>query len=205
MGRTIALVLMEHSGVSGLGPCPWSLALVIVGHGRVCFDPCVNSPGQTSHVGHVRPSSCLPLQHVPGTKSDSETALYSETSLQKLFCCIRKLFRCIQKLLYSETISSYSETLFVVFRNYFVVFRNYFVVFRNYFRRIQKLFSSYSETIFVVFRNYVRRIQKLLFLMLRNFYSRTRGQCEQSHAWTVDAFSCIQGGVGGLGWGSKLP
>ena len=119
---------------------------------------------------------------------------------------IQKL-HCIQKL---------------VFRNYFVVFRNYFVVFRNsciqkLFRRIQKLFSSYSETIssysetissysetiFVVFRNYFRRIQKLLFLMLRNFYSQTRGQCEQSHAWTVDAFSCIQGGVGGLGWGSK--
>ena len=112
-----------------------------------------------------------------GTKSDSETALYSETSLQKLFRCIQKLFRCIRKLLYSETISSYSETLFVVFRNYFVVFRNYFVVFRNYFvvfrnyfvvfrnyfRCIQKLFSSYSETIFVVFRNYFRRIQKFLF------------------------------------------
>ena len=24
----------------------------------------------------------------------------------------------------------------------------------------------------------------------------TRGECEQPHAWTVDAFSCIQGGVG---------
>ena len=24
----------------------------------------------------------------------------------------------------------------------------------------------------------------------------TRGECEQPHAWTVDAFSCIQGGGG---------
>ena len=125
------------------------------------------------------------------TKSDSETALYSETSLQKLFRCIRKLFRCIQKLLYSETISSYSETLFVVFRNYFVVFRNYFVVFRNYFRRIQKLFcrriqkllffSSYSETIFVVFRNSETSIPELG----GNVNNRTRGQLMRSLAFRV--------------------
>ena len=137
-----------------------------------------------------------------GTKSDSETALYSETSLQKLFRCIQKLFRCIQKLLYSETISSYSETLFVVFRNYFVVFRNYFVVFRNYFvvfrnyfRCIQKLFSSYSETIFVVFRNYCSSCSETSIPKLGgNVNNRTRGQ-----------LMLIQGGVGGLGWGSKLP
>ena len=67
------------------------------------------------------------------TTSYSETVLYSETSLQKLF-------RCIQKLWDSETILSYSETIFAVFRNYFVAFINYFPC-------IQKLFSLYSETI----------------------------------------------------------
>ena len=78
--------------------------------------------------------------------------------------------------LYSETISLYSETL--VFRNYFVVFRNYFVVFRSYVRPIQKLCSSYSETLFVVVRNYFRRIQKLfssysetMFVVFRNYCS----------------------------------
>ena len=120
------------------------------------------------------------------TKSDSETALYSETSLQKLFRCIRKLFRCIQKLLYSETISSYSETLFVVFRNYFVVFRNYFVVFRNYCRRIQKLFSSYSETIFVVFRNYCSSCSETSIPKLGgNVNNRARGQLMRSLEFRV--------------------
>ena len=77
--------------------------------------------------------------------------------------------------LYSETISSYSETI----------------------SSYSETISSYSETIFVVFRNYFRRIQKLLSLMLRNFYYQTRGRREQPPAWSVDAFSCIQGGVGG--------
>ena len=97
---------------------------------------------------------------------------------------IQKL-HCIQKLVF--------RNYFVVFRNYFVVFRNYFVIFRNYF----VVFRNY----FVVFRNYFRRIQKLLSLMLRNFYYQTRGRCEQPPAWSVDAFSCIQGGVGGVGLG----
>ena len=72
------------------------------------------------------------------TKSYSETALYSETSLQKLF-------RCIQKLRDSETISLYSETIFVVFRNYCTL-------------SYSETISLYSETMFVVFRNYVPRI-----------------------------------------------
>ena len=130
-----------------------------------------------------------------GTKSDSETALYSETSLQKLFRCIQKLFRCIRKLLYSETISSYSETI----SSYSETISSYSETISSYSETI----SSYSETIFVVFRNYSRRIQKLfssysetIFVVFRNFYSQTRGQCEQSHAWTVDAYSGWGGGVG---------
>ena len=72
----------------------------------------------------------------------------------------------------------------VGFKNFFAgfrnsVFRNFFVGFRNSVRRIQKLFSSDSETFFLGFRIFVRRIQKLFssdsetfFVGFRNSFRR---------------------------------
>ena len=69
------------------------------------------------------------------------------------------------------------QKYFVGFRSYFVGFRNCFVGFRNYNRRIQKLFSSDSETNFVgnYFRRIAettRRIQKLFFIGFSNYFRR---------------------------------
>ena len=84
-----------------------------------------------------------------------------QSRIQKLHCIQKLVFRNYFVVFrnYFVVFRNYFvifRNYFVVFRNYFVVFRNYFVVFRNYFRRIQKLFSSYSETT-------VPHAQKLLF------------------------------------------
>ena len=88
-----------------------------------------------------------------GTKTDSEAPPDSETrdsetarhsSDWETSSSDSGTIRPIQKL-----VSSDCRNYFVGFRSYFVGFRNCFVGFRNYNRRIQKLFSSDSETSFV--------------------------------------------------------
>ena len=74
---------------------------------------------------------------------------------------IQKLFRPIQKL----RLRNYSRRIQKLFSTDSETIspdsETIFDRFRNYFRPIQKLFSKDSETIFDRFRNYFRRIQKL--------------------------------------------
>ena len=111
-------------------------------------------------------------------KSDSETSLDSETRIQKLCRRIQKLCVGFKNFLDG-------------FRNF--VFRNFFVGFRNSVRRIQKLFSSDSETFFIGFRIFVRRIQKLFssdsetfFVGFRNSFCRIQ---KLYYIWIQKLFS----------------